>query len=402
MKPYFNSQALIQSTRIEMVDALRGFALLGIIIANIPYSHDLTEVYTKNQFILGSAYWDNLLKTATAFFIDKKFITLFSMLFGFGFSVQVDRMAEKNTDFRKYFIRRMLWLLLIGCIHGYLLWFGDITRDYAICGLLLVLIYKWPIRRILWVGLLLAIPLTALVFISNAALNLQEYTYDVSIVQELYITESYWRYLTINFTIDPLVNFIQDSPITLVFCSGQILLGFWLGRIGFFATPQLFRSMINKWILFGSTFGILSSVGYWAVTTGRLELDGASIGLIFLIVGGLVLQSLCYIGLFVKAWENSRLKNLLKIFVPVGRMALTNYLMQTIFYLLLFFHWPHGLQLYGKVTITETYLIAVAVYTVQVLFSYWWMNHFSQGPIEMLWRRLAYQGVPAQSTTQPY
>jgi uncharacterized protein len=385
-----------------MVDALRGFALLGIILANIPYSHELTEVYTSNRYILGSDYWDTLLKTATAFFIDKKFITVFSMLFGFGFSIQVDRMTEKNTDFRKYFIRRMLWLLLIGCIHGYVLWFGDITRDYAICGLLLVLIYQWPIRRILWVGLLLAIPLTALVFILNAALNLQQYAYDVSIVQELYITESYWRYLTINFTIDPLVNFIQDSPITLVFCSGQILLGFWLGRIGFFATPQLFRNMINKWILLGSTFGITGSIGYWAVTTGKLELDGASVCLIFLIVGGLVLQSLCYIGLFVKAWENRHLKNLLKIFVPVGRMALTNYLLQTIFYLLLFFHWPHGLQLYRKVTITETYLIAIAVYTLQVLYSNWWMKHFTQGPVEMLWRKLAYQGVPVQATKQPY
>jgi uncharacterized protein len=292
----------------------------------------------------------------------------------------------------------MLLLLIIGCIHGYLLWFGDITRDYAICGFFLLLVYKWPLRKILWLALILAIPTTAIVYILNAALDLQQYSYDVSIVKELYITDSYLRYLQINTTIDPLVNFLQDSPLTLVFCSGQILIGFWLGQTGFFSNPGLFKNRIRMWILLGSTLGILGSIGFWAITTGKIELEGASVGLIFLVVGGLVLQSLFYIALFITLYTYPTWRRLLAIFVPVGRMALTNYLMQTVFCLLVFFHWPHGLSLYGKITLTETYLIALCIFGMQILYSHWWLRHFNQGPVEMLWRKLAYWKVRTKNT----
>jgi uncharacterized protein len=384
-------------SRIEMVDALRGLALLGIILANVPYAPDLSEIYNNTRYIIGSQWVDDILQVVTSIFIDKKFITIFSILFGFGFSVQLNKIQGSQRDFSNYFTRRMLLLLIIGCIHGYLLWFGDITRDYAICGLFLLLVYKWPLRRILWLALILAIPTTTIVYLLNAALNLQQYSYDVSIVKELYIADNYLRYLQINATIDPLVNFLQDSPLTLVFCSGQILLGFWLGQTGFFSNPGLFRNRIRMWILFGSTLGVLGSVGFWAITNGKIELEGASVGLLFLVVGGLVLQSLFYIALFVKLYTYPKWRQLLAIFVPVGKMALTNYLMQTVFCLLIFFHWPHGLSLYGKTTLTETYLIALGIFGMQTFYSHWWFRHFTQGPVEMLWRKLAYRHVRTKS-----
>jgi uncharacterized protein len=348
--------------------------------------------------MLGSQLVDDVLQVFTSIFIDKKFITIFSILFGFGFSVQLNKIKGSGSQFTKYFTRRMGLLFGIGCIHGYLLWFGDITRDYALCGLFLLLVYKWPLRRILWLALILAVPATAIVYILNAALNLQQYSYDVSIIKELYLTGSYARYLQINTTIDPLINFLQDSPITLVFCSGQILLGFWLGQTGFFSNPGLFKRRIRKWILFGGTFGVLGSVGFWAITTGKIELDGASVGLIFLVVGGLVMQSLFYIALFIKLYHSQIGKRLLGLFVPVGKMALTNYLMQTVFCLLIFFHWPHVFRLYGKVTLTETYLIALCIFGIQTVYSHWWFRHFTQGPVEMLWRKLAYRNVRTKHT----
>ncbi|MDO1451201.1 DUF418 domain-containing protein [Rhodocytophaga aerolata] len=385
-------------SRIERVDALRGLALLGIILANVPYAPGLSEIHSDTRYIIGSPSIENMLQVFSSIFIDKKFIPIFSILFGFGFSVQLSKIQGSRSEFNTYFRRRMLLLFLIGCMHGYLLWFGDITRNYALCGLLLLVVYKWPLARILWLALILSVPATALVYILNAALNLQQYGYDVSMVKDLYLTDNYLRYLQINATIDPLVNFLQDSPITLVFCSGQILLGFWLGQTGFFYNPGLFKSRIRTWILFGSTFGVLGSVGLWAITTGKIELSGASAGLIFLVVGGLVLQSLFYVALFVKLYHYHRWRRLLGLFIPVGKMALTNYLMQTVFCLLFFFHWPHALQLYGKVTLTETYLIALCIFGFQTIYSHWWFEHFTQGPVEMLWKKLAYRNVATKHT----
>ncbi|QHT66807.1 DUF418 domain-containing protein [Rhodocytophaga rosea] len=204
-----------------------------------------------------------------------------------------------------------------------------------------------------------------------------------------------------NFTIDPFVNFIQDSPITLVSCFGKILLGFWLGQIDFFAHPQRFNRMMNWWIWLGSTIGIASSVGFWAITTGQLELELSSAWLIFIIAGGLVFQSLLYISLFVKLFQVPRLQRLFMIFAPVGKMTLTNYLMQTIFCLLIFYYWTHGTALFGKITITETYLIAIAIYVVQVLYSNLWLQYFSHGPVEWLWWKLAYRNVKGSIVSIP-
>ena len=76
---------------------------------------------------------------------------------------------------------------------------------------------------------------------------------------------------------------------------------------------------------------------------------------------------------------------------PVGKMALTNYLLQTVFYLVLFFHWTNGLKLYGRLTITETYLVALGLFLVQVIFSTWWMKKHEQGPVENIWKKLSYK-----------
>lgn len=121
------------------VDALRGLALFAILIANIPFS----EAISSATFIFGYSS-DQVVNALFHLLIDKKFVAIFSILFGFGFYYQLKRAEDRGIDFRKYFIVRMLLLQAIGCLHAYLLWFGDIIRDYALCGLLLLLIYKWP------------------------------------------------------------------------------------------------------------------------------------------------------------------------------------------------------------------------------------------------------------------
>ena len=313
------------------------------------------------------------------------------MLFGFGFYVQMKRAEERGNDFRSYFLKRMTILLLIGCIHAYVFWFGDIIRDYAICGMFLLLVYKWKPRKLLTAAIIFSVFLTGTVFILNGILGLPDYSYDTAIAGEYPVTTSYWRYLYINSRIDPFVNFIQDSPITLVFCFGNMLTGFWMAKSGFFHQPEKFRSARKKLIVLGLLSGISASYLLWLINMGKLELSPALIWLPYVIVAGMILQSLFYIAAFTQLFQLNMWRKVLSLFAPVGKMALTNYLLQTLFYLFFFFHWTHGLKLYGRLNITETYLVAMGLFALQVLFSTWWMKTHEQGPVENIWKMLSYK-----------
>jgi uncharacterized protein len=381
----------IKIPRLAVVDALRGIALLGILFANIPYLPDSTEIYQSRSFIVGSSISDEILESLFHLFIDKKFITIFGILFGFGFYIQMKKALEGGKDFKSYFFIRMLLLLCIGCLHAYLLWFGDIIRYYAICGMVLLLVYHWPDKRILKVALLFNVILTACVFIVNGALGLPDYAYDTSIASELRITDSWWRYLEINATIDPMVNFFNDSILTFVFSFGNILLGFWLGKTLFFEQPDKFKRYFNPVIFGGITIGLGASYLFYLISIGKLELSPTLIWLPFVIVGGMVWQSLCYIAAFVRLFDLRIFRGIFAVFVPVGKMALTNYLLQTGFYILIFFHAGPGFNLFGKITLTETYILAILLFMIQVLISKFWLKRFKQGPVEFLWKKVSYR-----------
>jgi len=373
-----------------VVDGLRGFALFAILLANIPFAENVDAIYAARNFIVGSRGTDKLLEGIFHLLIDKKFVAIFSILFGFGFYVQLKRAEERGIAFKKYFLMRMVLLLAIGCIHAYFLWFGDIIRDYAICGMLVLLMYKWPPRKLLITGVLLAVPGTAIVFILNGVIGVS-YPFDTSIVNEHPLTTSYRHYLQINARIDPFTNFIQDSPITLVFAFGCMLIGFALAKSGFFHRPERFRKTTNRLLGTGLLFGLICSYLFWMISTGKLELTPGLIWLPIVVVAGLFLQSLFYISTFVKLYPYRWFKKLVRPFEYVGRMALSNYILQSVFYLLLFFYCTNGLKLFGKVTLTETYLIAVVLFALQVAFSKWWLRTHSQGPIEFLWKKMVYR-----------
>src|ERR1043165_9682017 len=160
-------QPVQRSERVRVVDGLRGLALVAILFANVPFAGNTDLIYQARSFVVGNHGTDKLLEGIFHLLIDKKFVAIFSILFGFGFYVQLKRAEERGIAFRKYFLIRMLLLLIIACIHAYFLWFGDIIRDYAICGMLVLLVYKWSPKKILITGLLFAVLGTAIVFILN-------------------------------------------------------------------------------------------------------------------------------------------------------------------------------------------------------------------------------------------
>jgi uncharacterized protein len=374
-------QPISKGARIDAVDALRGFALFGVLLANIPIAGPET--------ITGQM--DSVLTFLSNFLISQKFITAFSILFGFGFYIQMTRAAEKNINFRSYFLIRMGLLFLIGVIHSYGLWNGDIIMAYAFGGVFLLLVRKWPVKKLFLLALLFNVILTGVFFIGNSALGWQIYDYDYALDSEYPITPSIGRYLIINYIMNPWTNFLKDMPITLVFTFGNMLVGFLLGKLDFFRLAQKARKISAYLIGLGATIGLASSYFYHKIMVGDIELDLPLLWVPFILAGGMVLHSLFYISVFVRAYQQAGIKRILGFFNHVGRTALSNYILQSVFYLALFYHCTHLFQLFGRLTMGQTYLLALFLFVFQTGISYLWLKKRVQGPLESLWKRVSYR-----------
>lgn len=372
-----------KASRIEVVDAIRGFALLGVLISNIPVAPPET--------ISGNG--DSVLTFLTYLLIDKKFITIFSILFGFGFYTQMSRAEESKINFKRYFVIRMLLLFIIGFIHSYGIWNGDIIMSYALGGLLLLLVRKLSLNKLLLLVILFNVLLTGFFFIANSVFGWQVYNYDSALVNEHSIAPTFARYLEINFIINPWSNFFQDIPITLVFTFGNMLLGFILGKISFFHFQAKTRKLTAWFIVLGSILGLIASYIYYKLSVGELNLDLPLLWVPFYISAGVILQSLFYISVFLILYRYTKTQKILSLFTFVGRMALSNYILQSLFYLLLIYHFTHLFQLFGKITVGQTYLIAAGIFALQTILSYSWLKKHSQGPIEYIWKKFSYSSA---------
>ena len=369
-----------QQARIEVVDSLRGFALLGVLIANIPYANADSSPHQ----------WDSILTFLTHFSIDRKFITIFSILFGFGFYIQMQRSKEKNINFKRYFLIRMGLLFIIGIVHSYGIWNGDILMSYALGGATLLIFYNFSIKRLFILALVFNVLLTGIFFIGNGVLGWQTYNYSHDLRHEYPITLSFSRYMTLNFIMNPWTNFLQDIPITIVFTFGNMLIGLLLGKLNFFVFTAKAKRLSTYFIVLGGTVGLTSSYFYHKFMVGELELGLSLIWLPFALAAGMVLHSMLYISLFIRAYQYMSIKKILNFFNSVGKTALSNYILQSVFYLLIIFHCTHLLQLYGKITMAQTYVLALLLFLLQTLLSYLWLKKHAQGPLEYIWKKISY------------
>ncbi len=296
------------SARNQLLDALRGFASFGILLVNIRAFADYGWLSAEQRQMLVTYPVDRVLDPVTDILVDTKFITIFSILFGAGFALQQQRAATYRIPFKSYFTSRMAVLFVIACLHAYLLWFGDIIRYYAIAGLLLLLVCQWNNKAIKRLAFFCCVPLTAIVFILNSMLSPGLSGYPaLDQIRLAFSNGSYKEALLMNWRIDPLHNFLQDTPLTLVSVFGKILIGYWLGRLAFFDHPERFKAMRRNWLLGGLVLGLVSSITFWALEKGLFSIDSYSmLWLPFVVAGGLILHSLLYIVLFIQVYEHQR------------------------------------------------------------------------------------------------
>ena len=386
--------------RIELLDALRGFALLGILLVNIrAWSGWFTLSDPERAVLAGgadSAMWFTLLVAAV---LEGKFYTIFSFLFGLGFALQLSRLQSRGLHGVAIYRRRLLVLLGFGLIHMSLLWDGDILTLYALLGMLLPFVWGWSDRRLLVAAvLLILVPIPGIALVHHLGIErdlglpaLGNWLFvtlggDVAQEKTWLLREDFRSYLAWHLSGPPfrIGGFFETWRIPKVLAI--MLIGLWAGRR--LVDGRLFEDrMLLLWVAAaGFAIGVPANIAY--ALTGGLEQDPfptVFAATVYYAIG-VVPLGLAYAAIFVLAWRY--LRPLLALFAPAGRMALTNYLCQTLAGIVIFY--GIGFGLYRGVSPWVVTGIALVIFAAQLLLSRLWLSRFQQGPMEALWRRLTY------------
>jgi uncharacterized protein len=398
--------------RIEVIDAVRGFALYGVLLANLIWLTQEGAVTPARVAALPTAALDRLVKHGVEFFIDWKFYTLFSFLFGLGFSVQLMRGERRGVAVLPVYARRLGVLLGFGLAHAYLLWYGDILHHYALLGFLLILFRKRSDRTLFGLGIGLGVILPAAVVIGEALFAPASHAPGPD-PAELQVLDARFRAFTSGSYVE---SFRENAKYAVSFWTsgfalhflpaifGKFLLGFYAGRRRLLEEPEAHLALFRKLLIWGLAVGLVGNA-LW-LSTQALTRSGTLAPSSFWVLAaqvpiylGLIAMAAFYLSAIVLLWRLPTWRRRLAPLAPVGRMALTNYLTHSLIYLLLFYGF--GLALLGRVGATFCLLLSVAIFATQILFSSWWLRHFRFGPVEWLWRSLTYGSRQPMSLREP-
>lgn len=388
------------SERHVILDVLRGLALLGIALANFPEFSLYSFLPAEAADAMPTAGIDRIVHYLQYIFIDGKFYTIFSLLFGIGFSIIIANAARRDANGFRIFYRRMFVLLLIGFLHLMFLWSGDILMLYALLGMLLPLFRNVSNRALLvWAFTMLAIPVAVDFIVELSGIRPSE---SVVELQQFYcakygITDENFAYWlrdadhygeTFEFLIQGALvrmqEFIDGNRYFKVM--GLFLLGFYIGRNRFYADLKSRKLQLNRIVRYGFIIGLPLSFFYaWSAMNSRPWGLGMHAVLYFVSVfplGFAYVAGICLLYLHCPQWKGFR------FFAMPGRMALTNYIGQSVFGMLLFY--GIGFAFGAGVGLVYVVLIAAGVWIVQALFSGIWLHYCQFGPLEWIWRILTY------------
>ena len=387
---------MIQKKRYIVLDALRGFAILGICLANFP-EFSLWTFSDPSGWTIS----DKVTRAIQTFLIDGKFYTLFSLLFGMGFSIQIDN-AEGET---RTFYRRMIVLFLIGLCHLLFLWSGDILMLYAAMGMILPLFKRLPTRKILFAGgIFLVLPVVCEAILGTRLsdpLLAEQWR-----ICALYgITEAnFGTWLADITSYKGMLQFLHQGAVERMWefvtsyrffkVLGLFLIGYAAGRTRMFADLEKYRKLLKNILLYGLLLGIPVSFLYtWSSMAG--EPLGPVVHSVFYLLSVYPMGFAYAAGFSLLFMRSPEGKGWL-LFARPGKVACTNYLMQSVLGVIIFYGIGFGLG--GKVGLLGTEFIALGVYALEIIVSSLWVKYFRYGPVEWVWRMLTYgQRLPIRN-----
>lgn len=343
------------SERITILDSLRGFAVFGILAVNITAfalpNHDL------NLMNMNAVTWyDNVALWFNNLLTEGKFYVLFSFLFGVGFSVQFASIQKKGGNLWSFYPRRLAILFGLGLLHS-LLWWGDVLRLYALLGFGLLLCQDLSVRSLLVLAVAFLGLSGVLSFFPNLTGNIKSPTSDDVLLSLLFAL-------------------VHMAPTAFAL----FLLGRVAGKMGFFANLPQYRHRLKPIIAW--------AFGVWAVLNlGVYALGGMNnpVATLPKTLSDIAMTTM-YVAMLCLIYLNHRTKHLLNPLTNVGRMALTNYVAQTLICVAFF----KGFNLEGKVGAGWLLLMTFVIYGMQAVLSTWWLGRFRYGVLEWLWRSMTF------------
>ena len=260
--------------RYTLIDALRGFALAGVLLINLEYLSVYALLPASRQAALPTAAFDGVAVAVTELVVNIKFITLFSLLFGAGFALQLERARARGADGIARYARRLLVLAAMGAVHGFFLWWGDILLTYAVVGLLMLAFVRLPDRVLVALGIVTAVAVPSLLKPwMHPLLSALPGQAEVSAASAAAFTSSSWtRALHANLAFS---GWERVSSLALVsFVLGRFLLGLWAGRRGLLQRPLEHLPLLQRLCLWGLSIGVATQLLSWAGTASRAVLPG--------------------------------------------------------------------------------------------------------------------------------
>ncbi len=388
------------SNRIIVLDVLRGFAVLGILLMNIQ-SYSMIEAAYSNPLAFGDLEgWNYYAWWFSHVFADSKFMAIFSLLFGAGIVLFAENAEKKGKKSTLLHYRRNFLLLLFGLFHAYLIWAGDILTAYALCAFVFYWLRNWSVSKLIDLGIFfLAIGMAISLYMGSALLNIPEDTYfamltkwepDIQTIDAEIATfqSSWWAQQGRRFSAALGLQTLIFGMYTFWRAGGLMLIGMGLYKTGFLSAQW---SKTKYWLIFVLglligipivVYGIDQQFGHgWTMEYSLFK------GTMFNYGGSLFIAAayIAAIQLFVLYGGFQFIKDVL---AATGRMALTNYIGQSVICTLIFY--GHGLGYFGQVSRFQQLLIVVGIWVFQMVFSYFWMKRFKYGPLEWLWRSLTY------------
>jgi uncharacterized protein len=419
--PAHAPRPVTQTDRIKAIDALRGFALLGILLMNIVAMAMYGASY-DDPTVTGGATGPNLwVWTVMHVLAEGKMRCLFSLVFGASIILLMGRMSDR-ADAADIYYRRILWLLLFGIVHAYLLWAGDILYPYALCALALYPFRNIRAKRLLIVGSIIVL-LNALAYVGHgfeqrqmivkgqaavqAAASGKALTDDEQEAKKEYDewrkfakpTESelakdaeQWRgsVWSVIKARAKVVSFFHSFPYYHPFfwdIWSMMLIGMGLMKLGVLSGEKSYKVYV-LFVLAGYGIGVpVNSYTAWIMIRSNFdpvmhEFTASTYDL------GRLSVALGHLGVIMLIVKSGMLRPLIAALAAVGQMAFTNYILTSVLMALVFT--GYGFALYGTLQRHQLYYVVVAVWVVNLVFSPIWLRYYRFGPLEWCWRSLTY------------
>jgi uncharacterized protein len=381
--------------RITVIDCLRGAALFGILAANMRGFAAPAAVYFRPE-LLWTGTGDRVVQGLIDWLVSGKFVTIFSALFGIGFAILIERAAARGRG-AAFYARRMLALLLIGAVHAFLFWWGDILISYAICGFLLMLFRKRTQRTVFWWGqglywfmlLLFAGFYIAVLFGAGPGGFPEPTREEIDKAIRTYASGSFADIFRLRAQEWAMLN---SFVVFLTRILGVFLLGLWIWRQGYLQDVQghldWWRKVRNYSLPIGLVGNAVTVVVSSLMHVNPMQPSLPMLGLFVVQSVAVPALSLFYASMVVLLYQDPVWRTRLEPFSYVGRMALTNYFLQSVICTTIFY--SYGLGLFGTVGPLLALPLTLVVYGLQVPFSRWWLSRHQYGPMEWIWRRMTY------------